>query len=106
MKPDKNTIDKLKAEHGENLHQLESSTGETIIVKSPSRLAYSRFRDASFNEKRRKNALSNLVIDCIVWPDTKAWEAMLDARPGLEDTFASDLVELAGAADAVSRKKL
>lgn len=97
-------IDAIKAEHGD-VFEIESS-GVSIIVKAPSRGAWKRFRTSAQNERQRVNAVGNLLRDCLVWPDHNAFEQILEKQPALEDVFAGEVVEIAGAAEATTRKKL
>lgn len=97
-------IEALKAQHGD-IHEL-TAAGVSVIVKAPSRGAWKRFRTSAQNERNRANAVGNLLLDCLVWPDHQTFEQILEKQPGLEDTFAAEVVEIAGAAEATTRKKL
>lgn len=97
-------IEKLKAEHGE-LTQLTHGPDE-VIVRTPNRAQWKRFRAQIGNEKRRDDALELLLRDCVVHPEKADFDAMLDRRPGLAETFGAQVVELAGAVKEPEKKAL
>lgn len=97
-------IKKLKAEHGD-LTQLDHA-GESVIVKSPNRATWKRFRAQAQDEGKRIIAMEELVRACVVHPDRAGLEAMLDRKPGLVETFGKELAELAGASDKAEKKAL
>ncbi len=71
--------------------------GETIAVVPPSRAQWRRFRVVGQDEVKRVDALEMLLRDCLVYPEAAAFEALLEARPGLVETFGEQVLELAGA---------
>jgi hypothetical protein len=72
--------------------------GETVVVVAPSRPIWKRFRTVvASDDKRRPEGLEQLLRDCLVYPDQKALTAILDRKPGLSETFAAEVCELAGA---------
>lgn len=97
-------IQKLKAEHGA-LHQLDHA-GEAVIVKSPNRATWKRFRSQAQDEAKRLIAMEELVRACVVHPERGELEAMLDRKPGLVESFGKVLAELAGAGTDVEKKAL
>ena len=90
---DPSIIDELKAKHGE-LHQL-SSEHYTVIVRKPSRPIWRKFTDAIVDERRRVDAIERLFLDCVVYPDGSAVNAMLDAKPALAQIFGGEVADLA-----------
>lgn len=101
---DDQTLDALKAEHGDELHVLDAA-GQTVVAKVPSRAEYQRFMATSSDKKKAEQALYNLAAGCIVHPPRAEWAAIADKRPGLPSTFASELLKLAGLVDEVDAKK-
>ena len=87
----------LKDKHGPDLHVL-SHDGVEIVVKRPGKAEYRRFRHMTLDERRKEDAAETFVRDCTVLPDAKALAAEFEVRPGLIDTFAGKLIELAGTA--------
>jgi hypothetical protein len=87
------TIDELKAKHGE-LHQL-SSPNFTVIVRKPDRQVWRKFCDAIVDERRRVDAVERLFLDCVVYPESAAVNAMLDSKPALAQQFGSEVADLA-----------
>jgi hypothetical protein len=101
---DADTIEKLKAEHGE-IHLLRAS-GVEVVVKAPGRAQWKRFRAYVADERRRPDAVETLLRDCVVHPDAAALDAILEKRPGLAETFGNQVVELAGASGEAEKKAL
>jgi len=97
-------LDKLKAEHG-SLTQL-SHEDESVIVKTPNRATWKRFRAQIMDESKRVIAFEELVRACVVHPERPALESMLDRKPGLIETFGKALSELAGAGEKAEKKAL
>ncbi len=94
---DPKTIEELKAKHAD-LHLLRHGEDE-IIVRRPPKEAFRRFRQKIDKDRTAMSEASErLLYDCTVYPDAPGLTAMLEKRYGLVDTFASSLVDLAGAA--------
>ena len=87
----------LKAKHGADLHLL-SHDGVEVVCKRPGKGEYRRFRHMTIDEKRKEDAAETFVRDCTVYPDGQALAAIFEVRPGLIDTFAARLIDLAGTA--------
>jgi hypothetical protein len=89
-------IEDLRVKLGPGVTILEAA-GEIVGVKSPSRVAYSRFREYMMDDRRKVQANEALVIDCLVYPPAGSErEAIFDRRPALIDTFANELIKMAG----------
>ena len=88
------------------LHLLTAPSGEEIVVRRPDRPVWKRFQAQAQDDRRRQEALENLVTGCLVYPENGGWDAMVDERPGLVQSFGNAIVELAGAAQAVEKKAL
>ena len=101
---EKAKLDNIVAEHP-TAQLLELEDGTEIVIKIPSRGAYKRFRAKLFNEKQRHEAFEDLIVDCIVHPSTADWGKMLDARPGLCESFGPKIAEILGVGLEVSAKK-
>lgn len=104
MRPGDDVIERLRAEHGE-IYQLEAA-GEAVIARPPTRAEYRRFRAKVLDEKGREAALETLTRACVVWPDTSAFDALLERKPALAEVFGAKLLELAGAVEEAELKKL
>jgi hypothetical protein len=97
-------IDALKADHGQ-LHVLEACD-RAIIVKMPSRQEYRKFKTMGMDAQKRPDALEVLVKLVTVHPVRHELEAMFEQLPALAETFGGKVVELAGAVEDASVKKL
>jgi hypothetical protein len=95
MTPDQ--ITELKEKHGNDLHLL-AHDGVEVVAKRPGKNEYRKFRRETMDEKRKENAAEGFVRSCVVSPGGAEVTAIFDQRPGLVDTLASALVDLAGAA--------
>lgn len=98
------TLQKLKVEHGNGLYLLEAGD-HAIVARAPGRAVWKKFR-ATLTTDRKADALELLVRDCVVHPTGAEFEAMLDERPGLAETFGNELADIAGAGDEAERQKL
>jgi hypothetical protein len=92
---DTKVLDELKAKHpGVTLLTLRSAS-YAVIVRSPSRQAWRKFSELIVDEKRRADAVERLFLDCVVYPDNPAINAMLDVKPALAQQFGAEVVDLA-----------
>ena len=92
---DPKIVEELKEKHGANLH-IVTAQGVEVVVKVPSKAAYRRFRQSSRDEKRRDDATETLLRDCVVYPDAQTLNSEIEKRPAIVDTFAAEVLELAG----------
>lgn len=100
-------IAELKERHKvSKLHMLRAGQGEFVVVRMPTDANWKRFRKQMADEAKRADALETLLRTSIVYPDPPAFDAMLAERPGLLDTFASNLGELAGLEKEIEKKVL
>jgi hypothetical protein len=101
-------IARAKAAHpGVELHLISNDDlGVEIMVRAPNEGEYKRFRTMHADEAQRSAASRALVLGCIVEPPPSEFTAMLASRPALADTFANDLVEIAGLSRANTRRKV
>lgn len=100
-------VEELKKTHGiREVHRFVAESGETVYLKMPPQPLWRRFRSQITDDKRRTEAPELLLRSCLLHPTQDAFDVMLEERPGLLDTFASQLVELAGLAKEVEKKVL
>jgi hypothetical protein len=106
MYPTEQEIEAVKASNpGADLHLIEH--GESaIVVRVPSRIQWRRFIVESSNKTPGASsvAMENILAAVTVWPRSTA--DLYDARPGLVETFAGKVCELAGLASEASAKKI
>lgn len=92
---DPKIAEELKAKHGADLHVL-AHDGCEVIVKRPGRFEYRKFRKETLDERKKEDAPENFIRACCVYPEPADLSRMLEARPGLVDTFSGALIDLAG----------
>src|SRR5438876_2914283 len=102
---DETLVDELKAKYGDVLHLRDPETGSEIVARKPPRAAYKRFRAMAFDPKKQADAAETLMVDCVVYPSRDAWNALLEQYPALAETFAPEVLKLAGASQSVDAKK-
>jgi|SRR5688572_1121941 len=103
--PSAEQVAKWKQEHGE-LIQLEASAGEVAVFKAPRGAVWARFRVQAGDDKKRTVSVENLVRGCLVYPPEAEFDALVERRPGLIESFGVALVEHAGLTDRVEKKVL
>lgn len=106
-RPNNEQLDKLKVEHGE-VHLLKASSDEGeffVVVKRPTRPQYKRFKSLATDEKRRVDAGEWLVLECLVHPSREDFQIALERHPGLGDSYAEDVLKIAGVGATVDVKK-
>lgn len=103
---DRELAAELKRQHGiSKVHVFESGTNK-VFVRSPQTGVWRRFRSQMQEAKRRDEASEQLFRACLLHPSQEVFNAMLEDEPGLLDTFASELCEVAGLAKEVEKKVL
>lgn len=97
-------LEELRTKHGQVwvLRALD----EHVVVRRPTRAEYKRFRALASDEDRRADAPEALLRNCVVWPDPTALEALLERYPAMGDTFAVELLKIAGSTKDTSSTKL
>ncbi len=89
-------IDQLKAANaGTSLHLLEVEEDEAIF-RMPTPGEWRRFMTISSDRSQQATAGGVLAHDCRVYPSPELFDAMLNRRPGLADSFGNKLCEVAG----------
>lgn len=105
MSIDQSIIERLKGQHGRELHVIECE-GREVIVKPVSRAAYSIFKEMAVDPDRKAKAGDELFYSVCVYPEGEQLEKMIDERPFLLTHFSGKVIELAGASEKATAKKL
>lgn len=96
---DPKIVDEVKAANpGVRLTMLRvaAAGGEAeIIVRSPTPAIYRKMKAKGKDERSALDANETFVRDCLAWPDPKAYSALVEQYPGINDTFANRLADLA-----------
>lgn len=101
----KEVIDQAKQAHGE-VYCLEGAD-VAVLVRSPKRAEYRKFKATVLgNQAAAADALETLLREVVVFPDSAAFDALLEQKPGLSETFGQKVLEIAGVSEQVSLKKL
>ena len=100
----------FNAQHDGRCEVLSIGNDETdVIVRPPSGVEYDRFKvEASKAADRPEiglNAMKILTRACVVYPDKDAFTALMEKYPALADSYANELLQMAGASQTVTRKK-
>lgn len=64
-----------------------------VVVRTPRAEEFKRWK----REPDRDEATERIMSLCLVYPSAEEWEAMLNKRPALADTFGQDIPKLVGA---------
>lgn len=103
---DDQLIADLKAKYPDaELHVIGNEFGR-VVVRGPSEEEWARFTDEYVDPSLRRVATRTLLNACVVYPDAKAFQAMIAKRPGLANTFGNELAEIGGLKAVTERKKL
>lgn len=101
---DERIIDEVKQKHGEVF--LVAHAGREFLFRRATRGEWKRFRTAIFDERKRADALEQLVRSVIVHPSAEDFDAMLEKFPALGETIGEQVTEVAGGGKADEAKKL
>lgn len=93
----------LEHKHGE-IFPFETPLGE-VAFRQPRRSEYQRFQAKLHNEKQRHLAGEELIRTCVVYPELKALDDMLDARPFLIAKLANALIDWCSGGDGEAEGK-
>ena len=109
---DDTVIAELKTKFGNALEGWSTEKGAFIVAR-PNRAIYLRFINKASSEPNKGEAMEELALSCMVWPQTGegkpdygAGRAIFANQPGLATTIAGKLIEMAGGGDATQSKKL
>jgi hypothetical protein len=101
-------IEKHRAANpGRELHVIRNDDHDLeILVKAPDDGEWKRFRSMQADDAQKYLAPRALVMGSILEPSATEFTAMLATRPGLAETFAGELIEIAGVSRANTRRKV
>lgn len=101
-------IEALKAKHGK-LFELSVGEGEekrTIIVRRPNRPEWKRFKTQARDDLKQDTAGITLLKTVLIEPEATTLDAWLNELPGLEESFAAEVIRLIGATERAEKKVL
>lgn len=100
-------LEELRQKHGE-IHILKvkpkSADPVVVLAKKPGRPEWRKLQSDGNDPGRKPLASEAFVRACIVFPDQKAFDAILASWPGLVRPFSDELLGIAGVEDGSSRK--
>jgi hypothetical protein len=102
---DQNTIDALKAKHGDRLTLIECD-GVEIVCKPVDIGTYRIFKRKASDDAARATAGEDLLFGVLVYPEREQLLSAVQGRPFLLEHFANEVVREAGALAEVRSKKL
>ncbi len=85
---------------------LTDDEGNEFAFSVPTQAEYASFRAKLTDENGKKIAAAWLADVCRKAPDLDTWKAAIAERPGLPDTLAGKLLEIAGLGVAIAVEKL
>lgn len=77
--------------------------GDVIGVTPPTRAQWRKFKVVGMDQAKRPDVMEMLLRDCLVYPEPTAFEALVERRPGLIETFGEEVLELGGAGLVVEK---
>jgi hypothetical protein len=96
------TLDELRAQYPndrlEHLVHPDEPQFE-IVVKTPRLDAFRAWKRELADLVQRGESVERLMEMCVVYPTLPEWDAMLDRRAALADTFGGDIPRLVGATE-------
>lgn len=93
------------ANHGDDRVAIVESKLGPVLLRSPSRPEYKRFRSQLKPKGDNGDILEQLARQVVLYPSRQEFDAMLDRRPALADTVGNRALELAGAGEGETSKK-
>ena len=103
---DEQVIAELREKNvGVELHEI-SADGIDVIVRSPSRAEWKRFKAMGADDRRRLDAGETLLWDVLLHPKREILDARFDRAPGLAEVFVAKVLEIAGALTETQHRKL
>lgn len=101
----KDTIDSLKAKHGELRKFCLERGGQPFVVRGPSEGEFQRAMDKIADGGRRKvEAIAEIGEACIVFPPSDEVAKIVASKPGVLFTAGNEAMQIAGVVDAYSEK--
>lgn len=104
----KEQIEELKATHGQ-LYELtlgEAERQRSIVVRMPSKAEWKRFKQQVRDDLKQDIAGVTLVKTVLLDPSVAEFDGWVTALPGLEDSFAAEVIRLLGATERAEKKVL
>lgn len=98
-------IAELKATHAYAELTLVMIGDEDVVVKKPTRVQWTRFREGIV-KGNNVAAGADLLRDVVVYPSWSEFTAFLEREPGREDEMVGKVREIASSGEKVSTKKL
>lgn len=101
-------VEELKQKHGE-IFELTVGEGErarSIVVRKPSRGEWKRFKVQARDDLKQDVAGITLVKTVLLNPTVPELDAWIEELPGLEDSFAAEVIRLIGATERAEKKVL
>jgi len=108
MPLDEGQVEELKAKHGK-LFELTLGEGEqqrSIVVRVPKQAEWRRFKQQSRDDLKQDIAGLTLVKTVLLDPPPAEFDGWLKDLPGLEDSFAAEVIRLIGATEKAEKKAL
>lgn len=101
-------LSKLKQKHNvTKLYQLtHPALNVSVLVRKPTTFEYAKWADRKSDPDQRSKASRQLFFDCVVHPEGDELDTLMTEYPALPDTFAGEVLELAGAAAKIEKKAL
>jgi hypothetical protein len=108
LKLTEDQIASLKAANpGVELFVIENDELDlAAVVKAPTWAQWRQFRLAQSMPEQKAGANKQLVASVLVQPNASEFEMMLQVRPGLADTLAAEVGEIAGISNASTHRKI
>jgi hypothetical protein len=104
--PTPDTLDELKEAHVQPLTLLGIEDEHFIVVRKPSPEEWAKFRRYAQDPAVRNKAPESLLRDVLVYPAWDVFAEELKHTPGLTESFAGEVVSLAGFTQKVEKKAL
>lgn len=101
---DETTIETLKAKYG--TIYLLAAAGFEVVVRPPTRQVWRKFRSLAADPAKRADCVEGLFRDCVVYPELKDVDAMLNQKPALAETFGDECATLGGAKEDCEKNAL
>lgn len=100
----KEQVEGLKAKYGPLM--LVENGVVSILVRTPTRTEFKIFSAAVMDPAKQVFAIEDLGATCVVFPDAKTYDSILDKRPGLAVQVGKAAESLGTGAEEVRTKKL